>query len=177
MAFTVVLPEKYQVPCTASPLRDKAFAKRNAPWACTVPAVLVLIGDIGCSGLRAEVTESNKAGIFQRQTRELNVWIPFAFHKHSTLSCAPRFIFQFSSGTRIYAHLPASQTLPRATWAGFIGQEARALAQNYLRNLSIVTTNLSWALVLKTCFFLLRRNIRQIMQSCLSQKRANSYNS
>lgn len=75
----------------------------------------VCLFHVSMEGLRAEATESNKAGIFRRETRELNVWIPFAFHKHSTLSCAPRFIFQFSSGTRIYAHLPASQTLPRAT--------------------------------------------------------------
>lgn len=83
------------------------------------------------------------------------------FLLHSTgaqlLNCAPRFLFQFSSGTgktlhwEEYAQLPASQRVPRATLAGFIRRTARALAQNYLRNLNTVTTNLSWVLILKIC--------------------------
>lgn len=60
---------------------------------CTLPAVLVLVGDAGCSGLRAKATESSEAGIFQRATRELNVWIPFTFHRRSAAELCPQVHF------------------------------------------------------------------------------------
>lgn len=73
------------------------------------------------------------------------------------MSCASRFTFQLSPGTgkslhwEEHTHLPAGQRVPRATSAGFIKHTAKAPAQNYLRNLSTVTTNLSWVLILKIC--------------------------
>lgn len=93
MAFATGLPGKQQVPGTPSLLCDKAFAKGNAPRACAPPAVLLLNGDAGCSGLRAEATESSEAGIFQRATRELNVWIPFAFQRRWAAELCPQVHF------------------------------------------------------------------------------------
>lgn len=55
-------------------------------------SLLVLVGDAGCSAT-AEATESSKAGIFQRATRELNVWIPFAFHRRSAAELCPQVPF------------------------------------------------------------------------------------
>ena len=117
----------------------------------------MLVGNSVCSGFRAEATKTSEAGIFQRATRELNVWIPFTFHRRWAAELCPRVLFPFqlwywkTLHWEEYAHLPASRRVPRATLQGFVRQMARSLAQNYLRNLNTVTTNLSWVLTLKIC--------------------------
>lgn len=133
---------------------------------CTVPAVLVLIGDTGCSGLCAEATESSEVGIFQRVPREINVWIPFTFHRQWAAELCPQ--VQFPVQLWYWKNAPLRGICPLASQ---LEGAKRNISGIYQTDSQGASTELSQesqhsyhkpilSFDFENMFFLLRRNIR-----------------